>query len=219
MVLFIFTSVLLLLGVVIIVAATIEAAAIRQSEHQPNELSTPMGMAPNDIEQCAVFEIRMMQQKMVDAGIIEADEMSVCENDSCLNCYPKPKAPAKVPVGRRVRIVRGETVTVPDGVPEAAYTQIKPYDDNFFYVYWSWINSTTGEEMSMRSMHPRQDAFKAEFKEQVDAYYAGHKSLTAPASMYSEWDKLHTDFQKLGRSTLDIIDGGGNVISLEKTWK
>lgn len=128
--------------------------------YEPNELNTPQGMAPNDAEQCSVYEIRMTQQKMVDAGIIKAYEMSVCENDNCLNCHPKAALPK--PAKPRTVMVRGEEVKIPDEIPDYAYPSINPMaNDHFFEVVWEWTDPNTGRRMFMRSVHPKARAFES----------------------------------------------------------
>lgn len=63
----------------------------------------------------------------------------------------------------RVRVIEGYQVTVPEKVPYDAFGKI---DRNYharngiYAVVWKWINPGNGETMSMRSLHPKSDAFK-----------------------------------------------------------
>lgn len=133
--------------------------------YEPNELNTPQGMAPNDAEQCSVFEIRMTQQKMVDAGIIKADEMSVCENKDCKNCHAQREVErinrSTQALTRGKRNVGGRWIDIPENVPDHAYPQICRDDipGDFFYVNWTWTDRD-GRKMFFRSVHLR-DSFSA----------------------------------------------------------
>jgi hypothetical protein len=114
---------------------------------------------------CAVFEIRITQQKMVDAGIIKADEMSVCENKKCKNCYPQREVErinrSTQALTRGKRNVGGRWIDTPENVPDHAYPQICRDDipGDFFYVNWTW-SDREGRKMFFRSVHPR-DSFSA----------------------------------------------------------
>lgn len=64
---------LVLKGVGMLVAADKQPRAIQQ--------------APQDKSfECAVYEIRLTEQKMVEAGVIQKNEMTICDNESCQNC-------------------------------------------------------------------------------------------------------------------------------------
>jgi hypothetical protein len=75
-------------------------------------------------------------------------------------------------LSERTKILRGETVHIPQGVPDHAYAQIKPKDDNFFEVLWTWQREVDGKRMGMKSIHPRKGSFQAGYKPTFAPKYA-----------------------------------------------
>jgi hypothetical protein len=148
-------------------------------EKKPDKVTVEV-VASREVEattMCSVYEIRHTQQKMVDAGIIKQWELSICDNENCDNCYltglagkrvPKYQEPRELVVAKeftqRTRTVRNETINVPEGVPDHAYAQIQPYNEDFFYILWSWQDQTDGKKYGMKSMHPKQGSFRAGYR-------------------------------------------------------
>lgn len=151
---------------------------------ESNDLNTPEGLAPNDALQCSLYEVRLTQQKMVDAGIIEQWELSTCNNPDCNNCYvtdpafrhsikrvpryrPKRELLSDNGKSERTTTVRGELVSIPFGVPDNAHAAIEPdeyagnYEGSTFKVLWTWTDTETGRPMGMKSVHMKRDTLVA----------------------------------------------------------
>ncbi len=127
------------------------------------EASNALGPAKTTMYDCAVFGQRMLETKLVDAGVIKPMEMTVCEDSKCPNCEPTHKLFKPTPEttillagGITANEIRSERYHVysdqhskpvytypprPDNVPEHANVQAH-YDPAFMtdYIVWSWTD-------------------------------------------------------------------------------
>lgn len=114
---------------------------------------------------CRLWEIRQTQMKMVDAGILTDEDMSICSNEDCHDCKAtKQTVRSSADAERRQLRVRSITDAVafesivnvdgfaarrPEAVPAFAHYR---YDERTSTVVWSWKDPSTGYEMVMKSV-------------------------------------------------------------------
>jgi len=135
-------------------AAIAEADERRALQRQYNEEYKASEVYKNDAVMCAVYEIRITQQKMVDAGIIKSDEMSTCENKDCKNCLARTAVPLVSTGSGRMKMLRNEHVPIPDSVPDNAHLELRPsYGSDFREALWTWYDNATGETRAMKSIY------------------------------------------------------------------
>lgn len=121
-------------------------------------------------EMCSLYEIRLTQSKMVEAGIISAVDVSVCENRDCPNCKPTREAEDRrrrtvtvnemralrqstlerrfAEQNRRTRTIEGREIPIPKDVPDYADAKID-YDPKWQsdVILWVWRDRSTGYRM------------------------------------------------------------------------
>lgn len=119
---------------------------------------------------CSVYEVRLTQQKMVDAGIIEQHELSVCEDKDCNNCYATGLHNRRYPkyLEKRTMLTAEQpstrqrhrdkyAVNMPRNVPDSAcLAKIGPATYSFgqytiVEALWLWVQD--GKKFGAKSIH------------------------------------------------------------------
>lgn len=222
----------------------------RRSDGKEVELKPAVAIEPvasNDPTMCSLYEVRLTQQKMVDAGIIKQWELSNCDNEDCDNCYimdpmrrysgkkiPRFTEPRQMlepkKFSDRTKVIRGETVNIPEGVPDHAHADLKPRHDNFFEILWTWQREVDGKRMGLKSVHPRKGAFAPRYSrpnvkssKAIEKIRQDNKKLK---EMLDETKRLSEEYRKAASArrvnrgqcecTEEIIESGnGDMISLK----
>ena len=122
---------------------------------------------------CRLWEVRHTQLKMLDAGIITDEEMSICDNENCRDCATTKKSlrlmeetnrrlnaiksqneyRKEKELERRYRQIGESSIPIPDSVPDYAHLETL-YDQKYIrqQARWTWTDPDSGKRMAARSM-------------------------------------------------------------------
>lgn len=131
----------------------------------------PPAIEPID-KSCRLWEVRHTQMKMLDAGIITDEEMSICDNENCQDCQATKRTVLhnkEVALQRnaiksqneyrkqrelnaRYRQVGDTSVAIPDNVPSYAHLETR-YDPYYMadQAFWTWTDPVTGKTNAVKS--------------------------------------------------------------------
>ena len=132
-------------------------------------------------EMCSLYEIRHTQLKMLDAGILTDEDISVCSDLGCPNCKATRETQARnlrrvtveeykklrrdvlaqqmveAQENQRVRWVGEFKLTIPDSVPSFASAAVD-YDPKFMrnMVVWRWTDPASGKTVYRKQFIARE---------------------------------------------------------------
>lgn len=132
-------------------------------------------------EMCSLYEIRHTQLKMLDAGILTDEDISVCSDLACPNCKATRETQqrnlrrvtlreykrlnqemlaqrmAEAQENQRIRQVGGFELPVPDSVPSFA-NAVVDYDPKVMrnMVVWRWTDPASGKQFYKKQFIARE---------------------------------------------------------------